>query len=606
MGTVGLRLDTLAAQGEDIVPAVGVEDAGQQGGAQELAHLLAGQAGLEVGHLLAGDEVALHDLDLEGLDDAGDALGLTIQKDKRGKDLIRKLCQPRKPTKADPSARCRDPQLLQELYAYCLQDVRAEQALHDVVGDLPPAELEIWQVDQIINDAGVQLDTALIANAMLVSAELSARYDAEMARFTGGAVTSCTQTKALAEWGDFYEGVSKEAIENRLSFEQNPVRRAALELRQLAGRSSIAKLERLIDWCGDDNRVRGMLQYHGATTGRWAGRGPQPQNMPRPKPGYAMPDLLAQCSAAELGLLTDDVLEVVASSLRGAYIPAAGCELGWADFSAIEARVVLWLAEQDDALEIFKRGDCIYCEMATSIYGYPVKKGMPERQDGKTIILGCGFGMGAAKFQDTANKGLRADGRPEISLETAQERVTGYRERFAMVPRLWRGLEDAARKAIQNPDTVCRYGKIAYCFNSAENFLRCRLPSGRYLHYYAPRLEQPDEDWKRPEIRYWAVKQVDGGAKVWTEVRSYGGLLTENVVQAIARDLMVAAILRIRRKFGPSGLHIILTVHDEVIYEYPIGAIDPKAIEATMAETPKWAPGCPVAAEASRGFRYGK
>lgn len=517
------------------------------------------------------------------------------RKDKRGKELIRKLCVPRKPTKADPSTRNRDPGLLFELYEYCLQDVVAEQAVHRITGDLPAAEQEVWELDQEINDAGVPVDLQLIRAAKKIAEDAAARYDAEMTRLTGGAVKSCTQAAALAQFCGI-ESVAKVELEAALAEHLAPAQRAALELRKLAGRSSVAKLDKLLSWA-PGGRARGMLQYHGATTGRWAGRGPQPQNMPRPKAGFDLVDLVKTGDLEAVEMVTGDPLEAVASCLRGVFATDGRTELLWADFAAIEARVVLWLAEQEDALDIFRRKECIYCEMASSVHGYPVVKGMPERQDGKTIILGCGFGMGPAKFQVTANS-QGAD----ITLEQAEQRVKGYRQRFPMVPALWKGLEDAARKAILNRGTAYSYGRVRYKHHAEKPWLLCQLPTGRVLHYFDPTLEEPDEEWKKPQITYSAVKQIEGGPKRWGRVRSYGGLLTENCVQALARDCVVYALRKLRER----GVKIILTVHDEIVLEVRPGEITPHEVEAIMSLPPPGMEGCPLAAEASRGARYGK
>lgn len=209
--------------------------------------------------------------------------------------------------------------------------------------------------------------------------------------------------------------------------------------------------------------------------------------------------------------------------------------------------------------------------------------------------------MGPVKFLDTANKALRAEGRPEIDLEEAQERVKAYRERFPMVPALWKGLEEAARKAIQARGRTFRYGRFAYLWHPEKDWLLCRLPTGRVLHYYQPRLEEPDADWKRPQITYWAVRMIEG-RKAWGQVRSYGGLLTENVVQALARDCVVASLRKLRER----EVKIILTVHDEIVLDAPCGAIDPREVERIMSVPPPGMEGCPIAAEATRGFRYGK
>lgn len=598
-----------------------------------------------------------------GLDKAGEALNLAIQKDKRGKFLISKLCKPRKPTKKDPSTRCRDPLLLAELYEYCKTDVDAEYELSKTLGDLPKGEFSTWVMDQRINVRGVLVDVEAVNGALKIVTTITHKLESEIALLTDNVVTTGGEVAKIQKWckdAGAYWLVNLQAghIEDCLKewfkyddkgdliydpddeFDNTYKIWRVLKIRQLLSRASTKKLIKFRDCRSMDDRIRCLLQYHGAGTGRWAGRGVQPQNFPRGAleiakaaglKGNDLMELLIDCikngDAELLELCFGDPMEAIASSLRGMFVSAKGKKFFVADFAAIEARVLMWLAGQMDAVAVFAEYDRaeaekpgsgidIYCAMATKIYGYVVKKDehKEERQQGKVVILGCGYQMGGGALQTQAAQNYDVI----ISLERAKELVEIFRSTYEKVPALWKEIEWAAINAVKykkRTEIVSENGVklgFEYIKDKAGEWLTMILPNGRRLWYFSPGLERktihyPDKvtgemkSFEKDTLYYAGRSNKKGGA--WTRVWSYGGMLTENAVQAIARDLMVAAMRRVE---ATGKYEIVLTVHDELLAEGD-EANDEKEFEQLVAgPNPDWAKGCPVAAEGWSGYRYRK
>jgi DNA polymerase len=596
------------------------------------------------------------------LDKAGEALNLAIQKDKRGKYLISKLCQPRKPTKKDPSTRNRDPLLLAELYEYCKTDVDAEYELSVTLGDLPKAEFGTWVMDQRINVRGVLVDVEAVYGALKIVNTITRNLEAELVTLTEGVVSTGGEVAKILKWckdmGAYWlvnlqAGHIEDCLKDWFKYDEkgdliydkedefdNTYRIwRVLKIRQLLSRASTKKLIKFRDCRSADDRVRCLLQYHGAGTGRWAGRGVQPQNFPRGAldiakhakfGGNALIEALLECirhgDADLLELHFGDPMEAIASALRGMFISAPGKKFFVADFAAIEARVLMWLAGQMDAVSVFAEFDRaekekpgsgidIYCAMATKIYGYQVLKDVhkDERQQGKVVILGCGYQMGGGALQTQAAQNYGVI----ITLERAKELVEIFRNTYDRVPAFWKEIEWAAISAVKHKkrtEIVSENGVklgFEYIHDAAGPWLTMILPNGRRLWYFQPGLERKTihyEDKATGEIKsfekdtlyYSGRSNKKGGA--WTRVWSYGGMLTENAVQAIARDLMVAAMRRVEA----AGYEIVLTVHDELLAEGDEGR-DEKEFEALVAgPNPDWAKGCPVAAEGWKGPRYRK
>lgn len=580
------------------------------------------------------------------------ALALKVKKDTEGAKVMKKMAKPRKPLKRDvqawlddnatlplPAKKCvttlypnddctyrvvaewdggseehdlplfwnESAELLERLCAYCRVDVLAEEAASDRLRDLSPKETEMYLMDQHINQMGFQLDREGIECALEIVNGIFAELNKELVELTEGQVQKATQRARMMAWfqenGLPLEDTQGSTIDSWLKREDvDPKVRRGLELVRALGRSSTAKFVAAQNWAHPDTwRVHGGLLYHGAGTGRWTGSGVQPHNFPRGnlKNMELAWEIIKSRDLAMMEMLYGDAMELLSHALRGMIVPTPGRRLMVADYAAIEARVVLWLAGDDEALEVFRRNECIYMAMATEIYGrliHDKEAQAEERQMGKQAVLGLGYQMGAKKFQATLAEKYGIF----IELEFAQKIVDAYRNKFWRVKKMWWDQEAAAIAAVRTPGRVVKCGKVQWC--CFDGFLHCKLPSGRLLGYCDPRIVDKPTPWgeKKPALTYMGV---DPYTKKWRRQDTYGGMLVENITQATARDLMADAMLRCHKE----GLYdVILSVHDELIAECDMDKGDVKDFEATMAYTPDWAEGCPVKAEGWTGLRYRK
>jgi DNA polymerase len=571
------------------------------------------------------------------LDKAGVAMGLPIQKDARGKYLIQQLCTYKGPTKKEPDRIYReDPDLMWELYDYCVQDVVSEECLSDTVGDLPGPEYRLWILDQKINQRGVLLDIDAVNAALEIIQAVEIHLNGRLKEITNETVERATQRDKMLTWLrnnglPRLENLKKETLEELLKKDKegNYVIKGsipddtleALCIRAQLAKASTSKLEKMLITVSRDGRVRGLLQYHGAGTGRWAGRLVQPQNFPRAtetnsenakgKKYLDMELLIEHILHKDPDILDwyyTNPMEAVATSLRGMFISAPGSVFHICDFSAIEARVTFWVANCQTGLDVFAKSDCgqsedIYCVTASDLVGFEVLKSEHsyERQLGKITVLGCGYQMGWQKLQYQAEK----DYGVVLEDHEAQNMVDTYREKYQEVKGLWYGLNDAAIATVKTGQPHS-YNSIIYDMveDEAGLWLTCLLPNGRRLWYYDPVIEKASVPWsdteKKDSLTYMGRDNKRGGA--WSRVRTYGGMLCENVVQAIARDLMAEAMMRVEK----CGYNIVLTVHDEIISEDPKDFGSQEQFEKLMAVCPEWAAGCPIAVEGGSVTRYQK
>jgi DNA polymerase len=554
-------------------------------------------------------------------------LRLPVEKDMVGNKLMKKLSKPKKLLKRerlalekqgiDPASRIwwhELPEDLERNWLYCRRDVLAELFASEAMPDLSLRETEVYLLDQRINERGVHVDRDAVTAALSFVERVCGSMIAELAEMTRGedapAGLAPTQRAKMLGWLNGPGGLPHIADTQGATVDawllRNdllPEGRRALEIMRAVNRTSTAKYYALRDYRCEDGSAHGMLLYHGASTGRWAGSGPQPHNFPRgdikDMEKVWKDILLAYREEAWdwLEFLYGDVMELLSHAARGAITADPGHELVVADFSAIEARVVLWLAGEERALDVFRRGECIYCDMATDIYKRPVnKKDHPtERQMGKQAILGLGFQMGAPKFVDTVAKyGIM------IELDFAKQVVDAYRKKYPGVKSMWWDQEAAAIQATKSPGRVIRCGKIQWRVKG--RFLQCRLPSGRLLSYCDPVVISKTTPWGA-QADCLTFMSVHPKTKQWWRGDTYGGTLVENIVQATARDLMAEAMLRAEA----TGLYeCLLTVHDEIVAQVPAGQGSVKEFEALMCELPSWAEGCPINAEGWRGVRYRK
>lgn len=585
------------------------------------------------------------------LEQMGLALGVDTQKDMAGKRLSLQMARPRSFAADGSPIWWDDADRLNRLYAYCRTDVASEREVDARTLKLSDSEQELWVLDQEINDRGAFVDLRLCHAARALVAKTTAKLDDEMREVTGGAVGRVTNVQELAAWVrrsgvPDVESLAKDKLVDLLIRDDlPPTVRRALEIRQEGAKTSVKKIDALLKGTQPDGRVRGLLQFHAASTGRWGGRRFQPQNLPRPaivkSPTERDEDEAAvQRQAidaihsgypAMVEMLFGPPLTVVSDCIRGMIAAPAGRTVISGDFAAIEGRGIAWLAGQDDVLTVFASGADIYKQQAGGIFGIPpedVGKGS-KRQIGKVSILALGYQGGVGAFLAMSKTyGLKigdhhdeiwAVARPEHrekAREAWQERGrrSGVAERTwlaaevikvawrAANPRIaayWPALEQAAVAAVTSPGSTQAVGAVK--FRKAGSFLWCQLPSGRCLCYPYPRVVERETPWgaKKPQLLY---RYVDQFTRKWDEGPTYGGSLAENVTQAVARDVMADAM----KRTSAAGYALTLTVHDELVSEDPAGFGSVEEFRRLMEVVPPWATGFPIAASVWRGARYRK
>lgn len=543
------------------------------------------------------------------LDDAAGVLGLDIRKDKQGAALMMRMCRPRGKAADGSPTWWTDKDRLDRLADYCARDVEVERALAGKLRQLDPGEREIFLLDARINERGVLLDRQLVDAAQIMVTKATARVNEQIRQATGGHVTAATKSADLARWlnvqGVDTDSVAKPAVQALLKDDRvSGVARQALELRADAAKSSTAKLKTMQSATCPDGRIRGMLLYHGAGTGRWTGKLVQLQNLPRGTINLAelaIP-LILEGDIDLLEILFGSPLDVVSSNLRGCLVAAPGHLFTVADYSNIEGRVTAWLAGEAWKLEAFRAFDAgtgpdLYKLAYGKSFCVPVGEvTKDQRQVGKVLELACGFQGGVAAIQAMARTyGLTIAGTEADTLKSA------WREAHPRTVALWHDLEAAALQAVSSPGQIVSAANGRIRFRLKDGFLWMILPSGRPLAYANPVIATRTTPWgaKKKIVVFWGI---DSRTRQWTEHKAYGGYWTENAVQAIARDLMASAMLRLE----VAGYPLVCSVHDELIAETPdgFGSVDDYA--AIMCQTPDWAAGCPIAAEGWSGPRYRK
>lgn len=528
--------------------------------------------------------------------------GVEMQKDEAGHRLMMQMCKPRS-RKGGEIVWWDDPKRLERLYAYCQRDVETERALARVLRRLSPAEREVYLLDQRVNDRGIGLDVGLARAAKAIAVAGLDRADTEIQAVTAGAVAGVTKVGQLGAWvraqGVATDSVDAGAIAALTADAETPEHvKAALTIRAEAARSSVAKIDAMLAAKCSDDRLRGLLLYHGASTGRWTGRLVQPQNFPRGMVGDNAEQYIPAVLARDYTLLDccAPPLAIVASLLRAMLVARPGHRFLSADFSGIEFRVLNWLAGQDDILDIVRSGRDVYKVNAARMFGSTYETvTKQQRQGGKAVELGCGFGMGHKKFVTTAKDQYGLD----LSLTEAKAFVDYYRASHGRVVQFWYDLDGAARRAVAAPGGVEHAGPIRFTYRGA--YLWCILPSGRPLCYAAPRIVDRETPWGevRPAVECWAVNSQ---TRQWEAFTAYGGLWAENVTQAVARDIMAEAMLRVEA----AGYPVVLSVHDEIVAERPMDDGSLAEFETLMRQPPAWAATCPITTEGWTGQRYRK
>ena len=534
-----------------------------------------------------------------GLAATGRALGLPedVQKDRQGKALIRYFCQPCKPTKAN-GGRTRnlphhDPAKWELFVEYNRQDVVAESAIYDALKSfaVPDREQRLWELDCLTNALGVRVDMQLVNGVRGITRHHMDALMAEAMRLTHLANPNSTAqlTAWLREQGADVTDIQKDTVTALLAGSNisDTVRRV-LEIRQELGKSSVKKYDTMVDVADDRERMSGLMQIYGASrTGRYAGRLVQPQNLSR---NYLKTLDLARGwaidgNAKALQLIYGDVMDTLSQLSRTAFIPSEGRKFVIADFSAIEARVIAWLAREQWVMDVFATHGKIYEATASQMFGVPLEliaKGRPEyalRQKGKVATLALGYqgGTGSLISMGALDMGLSEEELPEI--------VSKWRAANPHIVQLWYRVEREALAAMRDGKVheVDRGVTIALKSDLSKglNFLTIGLPSGRSLYYVDPFLKMGRFD----KVQVNFMTQREGQ---WTSDSTYGGKLVENIVQAIARDCLTETLLRLNSRYPNSP--VVMHIHDEVVMDAEMDVTVDEICDL-MAEAIPWAPG---------------
>lgn len=605
------------------------------------------------------------------LGDAAKVLGLINQKDKEGTRLLNKFSTPRNPTKTDPRKRLLpqdDPVDGPKLYSYNETDIIVESELSSRVPDLLPQELPLWQLDQVINRRGVHIDLESVNAMIAVYESESERLNSELQQITLGAINTAGQVSAirgfLAAHGVYTYSLDSDSLSTLLRDQSiPPIARRVLEIRQSVGSSNIKKLYAFKLRTSSDSRLRDMFEYHGAATGRWAGRGVQPQNMASSGPavvrsaccGSVHSAHLAECPYCVTPFPTEcalneewgaeamesvvrdvknrsvygnwpDTVAAMTGCLRGMFTAAPGHDLISSDFSAIEAVVLACMAGEQWRIDVFNTHGKIYEMSAAKISGVPFEDFLAHKKEtgqhhplrkkiGKVAELASGYAGWIGAWKAFGADQFMTE--PEIKASILKWRQESPKivefwggqwwqpnpHRWDFTPKLY-GLEGAAVCAVLQPGTWYVAGPTKW--GVVDDALYCQLPSGRLLTYHRPRAVQGQDQrgldvWKLSYEGY--NSDASKGAIGWMRRDTYGGKLCENVVQAAARDVLANSLLNLEA----AGYSVVMHVHDEVVSEVPKGFGSVQEFERIMSTMPEWCKDWPIkAAGGWRGLRYRK
>jgi len=518
----------------------------------------------------------------------GAVLGLDKQKMTEGKDLIKYFCVPCAPTKAN-GGRTRNrpadaPEKWELFVSYNKRDVEVEMQIEEKLSRFPVPD-QVWHeyfIDQQINDNGIGVDLSLVRQAIRIDGEVRAELKEKMQDIT--ALDNPNSVQQLLSWlgenGVEAESLGKKDVKKMLAEADGDVKDALL-LRQQLAKSSVKKYQAMEAAACSDSRIRGCFMFYGANrTGRFSGRLVQLQNLPQnhlSDLGEAR-ELVRQGNLSALRMLYPDIPDTLSQLIRTAFVATPGCLLYVADFSAIEARVLSWLAGEQWRMDVFEHGGDIYCETASRMFGVPVEKhgkNSELRQKGKQAELACGYGgaVGALKAMGAIEAGMRE--------EELAPLVQAWRAASPNIVRFWWDIDRAAKKAVFEREKAV-VGNIWFKYESG--FLFITLPSGRRLAYVKPR--RGENKFGEPAITYEGV----GSTKKWERIETYGPKIVENIVQGISRDILCFAMKSLRDR------RICMHIHDELVIEAPEGT-SLEEICNIMGRTPPWAEGLNLRAD---------
>lgn len=540
-----------------------------------------------------------------GLDMVGKVLRIEEDKQKlaSGKKLIKTFCLPRPQRKKNQTSMLKDtmrvlpedmPEKWEEFKTYCIRDVEAEREIRYYLLEVRLAGLHdespLYELDQKINDRGVKIDLDMAEAAIRIDTEQTERLSKEYTEVTGlENPNSLTELKKYIKdkTGRTVSSITKANLESLIEkFENYPDIIRALEIRQQLSKTSVAKYKKMVDVAGTDHRARGLLQFYGAGTGRWAGRLIQVQNLPQ----NHISDLGTARETIKTGdldflvMMYGEASSILSQCIRPTIIPEDGHKFVVSDFSAIEARVIAWFAGEKWRMDVFNTHGKIYEASASQMFRVPLEeihKGHPLRQKGKVAELALGYqgSVGALKSMGALKMGIEE--------EELEPLVNQWRQANPKIVKFWYDVENAAMEAIANKSLV-RLGSFLR-FRYKNEFLFIELPSGRRIAYAWPRLED-DPRFNRKKIVF---EGRNSATKQWGYIDTYGGKLVENIVQATARDCLAHSMLKLDR----AGYDLVMHVHDEVVIEIDKDRNELERITSLMGEEIPWAPGLPLRAD---------
>lgn len=578
------------------------------------------------------------------LDNCAAALGLNHRKDLEGSRIMLQLSKPKDELPDGTLTWWDTPEKFERLYAYCKQDVIVEREVAKRMFRLSPYEQKVWILDQEINQRGIYVDKKAVEKAVELVEEEKDRLNATIRNVSNNNIATCTAVQQIKDYlkpfGVTSESLDKSAVNGIIDDPKtHPHAREILALRQLGGRAATAKLEPMLNGIGADQRLRGCFQYSGANTRRWAGRRVQLHNLKRPSMKHEViedivGDISKGVSAEALALFYGEPLDILSECIRSFLCGAPGKDLITCDFSAIESRVLAWLAGQDDKLKQYIDGKNIYLLNASSIFGVSITdKNDPRYHIGKIAELALGYQGGVGAFMQMA-KGYGVKLEPVF--DTLWNSVSGKVQEYALTRfnqsgekyeiskneflateitkikwreanphtvNYWQKAEQAFINAVLEPGTTTSIGTAhrAVRFTKSGSFLFCRLPSGGVISYPYPELKEAKTPWGATKLLPTYMSE-DGQSKKWQRFSTYGGSIVENICQATARDLLAHSMLEVTNK----NYKIVAHVHDEIICEMPIHMGSLEEVQTIMSIPPQWAFDLPLASAGWRGMRYRK
>lgn len=522
------------------------------------------------------------------LEMCAEVLNIDMQKDAKGKNLIKYFSMPCKPTKVN-GGRTRnypehDPEKWQQFIDYCEQDVRVEMAIANEISNIeyPDSEQQLWSIDQQINDRGVHIDEQLMLGAYKLDEISKSDLMRQAKQLTG--LDNPNSTQQLLAWfeeqGLEIDNLRKATVDEYLQTATGKARKM-LELRQQMSKTSVKKYDKMYNMACNDNRIRGMFQFYGAGTGRWAGRGVQMQNLTKHSMSDEELDIAREAIKQQdfdwLDLMLDyEYQDILSQLVRTTFTAQDGYKLAVSDFSAIEARVIAWFAGEQWRLDVFDTHGKIYEASAAQMFNVPIEsigKGDPLRQKGKVAELALGYQGGAGA--------LESMGALKMGLEQSELKplVDAWRAANPNIKAFWSNCQKAAIKAV-NKGTMQKANGIKFYIQHGH--LLAEVPSGRALVYRDAQLNE--NSWGATVVEFQGLNAV----RKWDTIKTYGGKLVENIVQATARDALGVSMERLEKQ----GYKIVAHVHDELILEVPDDGHDHlKDIEQIMSQPIDWAEG---------------